>query len=267
MVILGHGSDLSLAPSIKPLVQRGDGGVRRALAEVARAGFEPVQLDASLSGIRPRELSRTGRRDLATTAARAGLRLAGLDLFVPRKHLLSGETVDRAVSAIVEAVGLAADLGKLPLSLTLPMDEASREVTDAVLEAADGHGVTLAIHGERDLDAAARQLDAQAQPGLGLGLDPATLILQGHDADAAAQQHGKRLTSCRLSDADRDLGQRVAVGDGNLDLTPYRVAVDLAVHRAGPVVLDLRGLHDPKAAMASAKAAWEDAAFSLGSGG
>lgn len=264
MVILRHGSDLSLAPTISPLVAVSGGSVRKAMSTAASEGFASVQLDAALRGIRPRELSRTGRRDLVTAAARAGVRLAGIDLFVPRKHLLSEAHVDRAVAAIVASVELAADLGRIPLSLTLPLSGGAQEAVSAIFEAADGHGVTLAIHAEREIDTAAQALDRWSYDGVGLGLDPATLLLQGQDAVAAAQKLGPRLTSARLSDADGDLGQRTAVGRGDLDVSSYRVSVDLATHRTGPVVLDLRSLQDPLASSREADKAWQDAAFSLG---
>lgn len=265
MVILSHGSDLTLAPTITPLVTGSGGGVRKAMSMLAAEGFHAVQLDAALLGIRPRELSRTGRRDLTTAAARAGIRLAGIDLFVPRKHLISEEHVDRAVSAIVDAVGLAGDLGRIPLSLLLPLDEGAEEAVSAIFEAADGHGVPLAIHAERDMEHASQALGRLNYEGVGLGLDPATLLLQGSDAVDAAQKHGTRLTSARLSDADRDVGQRTVVGRGDLDVSGYRISVDLATRRVGPVVLDLRSLQDPLAALRQGGKAWEDAAFSLGS--
>ena len=41
---------------------------------------------------------------------------------------------------------------------------------------------------------------------------------------------------------------------------PYRVSVDLAPKRLGPVVLDLRRLTAPLPAMANGKAIWEQAA-------
>jgi sugar phosphate isomerase/epimerase len=265
MVILSHGSDLSLAPTITPLVSAAGGGVRKAMSMLAAEDFHAVQLDAALRGIRPRELSRTGRRDLTTAAARAGIRLAGIDLFVPRKHLLSDEHVDRAVSAIVEAVQLAGDLGRIPLSLLLPLEEMAEEAVSAILEAADGHGVPLAIHAERDINDAAQWLGRLNYPSVGLGLDPATLLLQGGDAVEIVQKHGTCLASARLSDADSDLGQRTVVGRGDLDVSGYRIGVDLATRRVGPVVLDLRSLQDPLAALREGGEAWEDATFSLGS--
>ena len=83
-------ADLALAPTVGPMVRSafpgsGGGSLRRALNEIAGRGFTAVQLDATLAGIRPRDLSRTGRKDLTALLMRGGLRLAGLDLFIPRQ--------------------------------------------------------------------------------------------------------------------------------------------------------------------------------------
>lgn len=267
MAILTHGSDLTLAPTITPLVKSGGGTVRRAMSAIAEAGFPAVQLDAALRGTRPRELGPSARRDLFATAARVGLRVAGLELFVPRKHLIDSAHVDRATAALVDAIELAGELGRVTLSTAMPVDTLTGEVGGAILEAADGHGVPLAIHAEGELDAAAEAVASidRGSARVGLSLDPATLILQGHDPAAAVQQHGKALVAARLSDADRGLGQRVSIGQGDLDVAAYRIGVDLASSRPGPVVLDLRGLHDPAAAMRLAAEAWEDATFTLDS--
>ena len=56
---------------------------------------------------------------------------------------------------------------------------------------------------------------------------------------------------------------RCVPGRGELDLTMYRVSLDLAANRAGPVVLDLRGLNNPLRAAAQARELWESAGVSL----
>ena len=72
----------------------------------------------------------------------------------------------------------------------------------------------------------------------------------------------KRLASARLSDVTAG-ALRCGVGEGELEVGAYRITVDLTAGRSGPVVLDVRGLEEPFAAAASAKAAWERAAFAL----
>jgi sugar phosphate isomerase/epimerase len=97
----------------------------------------------------------------------------------------------------------------------------------------------------------------------------------GGDPGKFTQRLGPRLVVARLSDligapqARQEsspaaaAGVRCIVGQGDLDLIPFRVAVDLAKGRAGPVVLDLRGLPDPLGAAAAARHAWDHAAFSI----
>lgn len=275
MVILTHGSDLTLAPTIAPVVHQGDGTVRTAMARLARQGFPAVQLDATLRGIRPRELDRNARRELAGVARRRGLSVAGLDLFVPRKHYLDPERVDRALSATLGAIELAADLGRVPVSLTLPavkLAEDQPELIETIVEMADGRGVGLAIHAEEQLESLQRWLDDIDVPSVGAGLDPAPLLARGHDPAVLAQRLGRRLTVGRLSDLERGAGHddatvgetvRCVPGRGELDLTAYRVALDLASSRTGPVVLDLRGLTDPLTAANAGQRAWDDAAVSF----
>jgi sugar phosphate isomerase/epimerase len=277
MAILTHGSDLSLAPTLGPLVQEaahGDGTVRGALERLSAAGFSAVQLDAALPGIRPRELSTRARRDLSALLARQELRLAGIDLFIPRRHYLQPDLMDRALTATTAAIELAADLGRVPLSLALPIAAMTQDAHDALAACADGHGVPLAIHAEDDLDALLAWMARMDQPVLGAGLDPCAVLGCGHDPGAFAQRLGARLLVARLNDligapqaptpsGPTAAGVRCTVGQGDLDLTAYRVAIDLAGRRTGPVVLDLRGLPDPLAAASAAHHAWDHAAFTL----
>jgi hypothetical protein len=88
-----------------------------------------------------------------------------------------------------------------------------------------------------------------------------------------AQKLGRRLAVARLSDvthAAEDAegddarvggGTRCGIGEGDLDVVAYRIALDLATGRAGPVVLDLRGLVNPLASARAAGERWEKAAF------
>jgi sugar phosphate isomerase/epimerase len=277
MAILTHGSDLTLAPTIGPLVHpepTGDGTIRSALARLAGAGFSAVELDASLPGIRPRELGPRARRDLTALLSRAGLRLAGLELFIPRRHYTQPEHIDRALTATTAAIELAADLGRVPVSLALPVAGMSSDARDALVACADGRGVPLAVHAEDDLEALLTWITRVDLPVLGAGLDPCSVLGSGHDPGAIAQRLGPRLTVARLSDmigapeATKDsaptvAGVRCPVGQGDLDLVKYRIDVDLAGARSGPVVLDLRGLPDPLGAATAARHAWEHAAFTI----
>lgn len=272
MPILTHGSDVSLAPSIKPVVRQVDGTVRGAIDQLARLGFRSVQLDATLSGIRPRDLGERARKDLVALVARAGVAIAGLDVFIPTRHFVAGEHVDRAMSAVAAAIDLAHDLGRLPVSLALPVAKLGDDARAFLLQAADGRGVRLAVHAEGEIDALLKWVTEADQPMLGAAVDPAALLSRAADPSEVVGKFGRRLAVARLSDiagtssteGDAEAaGVRCYVGEGDLDVVGYRVALDLASGRSGPVVLDLRGLENPLAAAAHARAVWEKAAFTV----
>ncbi|MEO1534407.1 MAG: hypothetical protein AAFS11_02450 [Planctomycetota bacterium] len=83
---------------------------RAALAWIVERGAAEVVVDATAADVRPRALDRAGRRELAATVKRLGQRCVGLDLLIPPEHFESPANSDRAVGAVVDAVGLAADL-------------------------------------------------------------------------------------------------------------------------------------------------------------
>lgn len=260
MAILTHSSDLQLAPTLATVVRHQGGSVARALDQLIELGFSTVQLDAALSGIRPRELNRTARRHLAAMLARHDVRLAGIDLFVPRRHYIESRHVDRATAATVAAIELSADLGKVPLSIGLPVQQTSADVLNAIVASADGAGVRLAVHAEDQLDVLEHWIREVDLPALGAGIAPAVLLANSQDPVALVQQLGEHLTVARLSDSCHETEPgRCAVGQGDLDVPSYRVALDLATSRAGAVVLDLWGVNNPIATANAAKAVWSDA--------
>ncbi|MFN3168734.1 MAG: TIM barrel protein [Phycisphaeraceae bacterium] len=265
MAILTHGSDLTLAPTIRPLTQAVGGSPRRAFTSVAERGFHAVQLDATMPGLRPRDLDKSARRDLAAALRRAGLAVSGVDFFIPADHYVDPAQTDRAVGSLHAALALAADLGRVAVSLNLPAIEAEPQIVSGLLAAADGLGSRLALHHEHDPGALLDWMKGQDDRLVGAGLDPAALLAARRDPVAEAQAFGDRLVVARLSDARRGMadGTRSIVGKGDLDLMSYRVSVDLAPRRTGPVVLDLRSLADPLVAAERALAAWDGAAMKM----
>jgi len=260
MTILTHGSDLSLAPGVEPLVRISGGSVRSAVERLSRLGFSAVQLDATLSGLRPRELGRRARQDLLALLRRLGPRPGGLDLFIPRTHFLDPQHVDRAMAATTAGIELAADLGRLPLSIVLPVKDIAEDARSALVQSADDHGIRLGIHAEDHVDALLSWIQEVDLPALGAAIDPAAVLGRAEDPVRVCHRLGPRLVAARLCDfAD---GLRCHVGDGELDVMQYRIALDLAAgQRAGPIVLDLRGLKDPDQAARVAAKAWDDAGF------
>jgi len=252
-------ADMSLAVTVGPWVRQagaGRGSLAQAVATARAMGFAAVQLDVTLPGVRPRELSQTGRRDLAALLRRAGMSLAGVDLFIPRKHFLDAGQVDRAVTAALAGITLAGEWGRVPVALALPVKGLGEDVKAALLAGAAGSGVRLAVHAEDQTPELLAWIAEASAPALGAGLDPAAARGAGGQPDKLVHQLAKHLTVARLSDAAAD-GLRCPVGAGELDVLSYRIAVQLAQGRIGPVVLDVRGTNDPQAAATAGKQAWE----------
>ena len=161
---------VTLAATVGPVV-RGGLTFQAAVERLAGVGFDAVQLDGTLRGLRPRELDRRARRDLAAMLARRGVRAGGIDLFIPRWHFADAGEADRAVAATLACIELAGDLGRVPVSLSLPVHElaADHDVTRAIAEAADGRGVAVAVHAEDRLGSWRRGSMRWACPGWGRG--------------------------------------------------------------------------------------------------
>lgn len=251
--------DMRLAPTLGPWASATGRPPRAAIQDVAKAGFTSIQLDAAAAGLRPRELDARARRDLAAYLARCGLQPAGLDLFIPPSHFVEARHVDRAMAAVLAAITLAADLGRLPLSLALPVNDLPQDARASLLQAADAHGTRLVVHAEDQMDAVLTWIRAVDLPCLRLGLDPAAALALGDDPVSLAQRHSQLLGVGRLADwrrGGRSDRRRCPVGGGGLDLPAYRLSLELPTSRVGPVVLDLRDLAEPSQAAGAAWEAW-----------
>lgn len=233
---------------------------RDAFATLHELGIAGVQWPATRSGLRPRDLDASGRRDLQSTLRRHELSLSGVDLWIPSEHFGDPGRVDRAVAAVEESVRFAAEFGRCPVSLRLPgsgPEGAARDesVFAAIGVIAERHGVPIADHA----------VPIVKRESIAMGLDPVAWLAAGHDPAAVAIEHAGEIASARLADLDRG-GLRVPVGDaieGRVDLLRYRVALEVAgVRRL--VVIDPRQWADPIAGVRRSAAAWSDAARPAG---
>lgn len=244
---------LSLSGLDAPALGVGADNPTRGLIDLAAArGFRGVQLSAAAPGVRPRDLDRSGRRDLAAALKRRGLALAGVDLWIPREHLLDAATADRALGAVGEAIDLAAELAGLmglsgrtggsviALSVALPV-ELSEAARTELGRRAELTGVALADHTPATVEGA-------PEPRT-VGVDPAAMLALKRDPSAEVSRLGRRLAAARLSDLS-DLGMRIAPGErgGRLDLLAYGVALATAGYST-PVPIDLRGVAEQPAAL------------------
>lgn len=222
---------------------------RRAIEWAAGTGARAVQLDATLDGIRPRQLDRSARRDLAALLRRLELSLSGLDAWIPPEHLVDAARVDRAMDALLMAIEMAQELAGL-------VGGASRGVVSMALPEGLGDGLReqLAGHAERcGVLIADHRVGAVATEGVALGVDPAAVLLAGGDPATAAARAGMSLATARLSDAD--VVARAEPGRGRLDVLNYAMSTRVAGY-AGPMVVDVRGLR--ASAQATAVTAWAE---------
>lgn len=203
--------------------------------------------------MRPSDLGASGRRDLVGYLARSSMALSGLDLWIPVEAFLDHARIERAVDTTIEAIDLAADLHRCPVSLLLP-DPGDGQV-DAAIELikarAMQQGVQLADH----------RIGAEGDDAVhGLGIDPASILAAGGDPASEVFVVGHRLSSARLSDLSAG-GTRVAPAagsDGRLDLVSFKVALALRPWDSF-VVADLRQLPDPWIDLKQARDAWDAA--------
>jgi len=202
---------------------------------------------------RPGVLVRTARRDLKAALRRADLLCSGLDCFIPTEHFLASETADRAVHAVVSAIGLAEDLGRIPVCLNLPTEEdlkkaAGHVVGEAIAAAADRCGIEVADH----------TIPVATREGIGVGIDPAAYIAVGEAPDEAIMKHAGSIVSCRLSDL-LTTGMRGPIGlrtEGRLDVLRYKVALSVAGYQR-PIVIDARQWLKPWDGVEHTKSWWE----------
>jgi sugar phosphate isomerase/epimerase len=205
-------------------------------------------------------MGRSARRDLAALLRRHDAACSGVDLFVPARHLTSPETIDRAAEALFAAAELAGELGQLTgghpvLATSLPPRDAEdapasstlEQLVPALVDHAAASGAVIADH--------AWPGGGWDDAGVKRGLDPANVILRGDKAAGAVarlSQTPGSLVAIRVADLTAD--GRVEPGVGELDLFSFVVACMTAARDAAPLplVVDLRGVHDPPGGLHSA---------------
>jgi sugar phosphate isomerase/epimerase len=213
--------------------------IRWLLGFTRDCGYRAIQINAADPLTRPRELTRSGRRDLAAHLRRNELTCSGVDLWIPRSHFTDPAKSDHVASTLLDAVEFTADLADLTgghrvLSTAFPTS-GGEEIRNAVIDRALSQNVQVADHRypwPEDIDGAGP---------LRIGIDPAAVILAGADPAEAVSRASTTglLAAVRLSDLAAS--GRVVPGEGSLVDLSFRVAVATSRYQ-GPLVVDLRGL-------------------------
>jgi len=237
-------------------ITAGETHPRAAIDAIRALGVRGITLDASRSGLRPRELGRSARRDLAALLRRNELEFTGLDLWVPPEHFTNPSTAQRAIDAVGQALQLSGELAPLVggrsqpvVSVLLPTDLSS-DSRSTLGAFAMQHGAMLADH-------ALMTDDQQPAPGVRVGIDPVFYLTDGSSPGKAVTRAGSDLVSARLSDTTAMGRCVVGAQGGKLDLQSYAGA--LIVSGQQWVTLDVRDFPEPGAAVAKSIEAWREA--------
>jgi sugar phosphate isomerase/epimerase len=249
--------EIPLSVTLEPLMQAGEGDFRATIDRVAQTSLRYVQLSATAPGLRPRELDRSARRDLLAILRRHELSVSGIDAWIPPHHLTQAAHVDRAVTAIIQTIELAGDLGRCGVSVLLPHepDEQSspkasdplaalaqparpalKPILQTLAATADRLGVMIVDHAA----------PLQARENFALGLDPAAALAQGNDPAQQVIALGSRIGSARLCDLLTS-GMRGPIGEprtARLDTLNYKTALNVIEYRR-PVIIDVRQWVEP----------------------
>jgi sugar phosphate isomerase/epimerase len=209
--------------------------ITSAAEAAARAEVPALHLDATLPGIRPRELDRSARRDLLAIVKRHNVSLTGCDLFIPPTHFTSPQHQQRAADAVRQAIGLAAELRSLGAAAAMVcIETAASPSTEPTLDAA-ALLIDLAAHA-RDHGVTLCDCTSDSSP-LARGLDLAAVLARNEDPAAAILT--QKPVCLRL--ADWNGRARVPFGDGRADATAIAAATSVATPDALGI-LDFRGV-------------------------
>lgn len=244
----------SVAVTLAPL-----GGAVESLAWISSIGARGVQLSAAQPGLRPRELDAGARRDLRATLRRLELVCSGIDAWIPVERWLDGSTVEHTLDVVRQCCSLAAELGHVPVCLTLPgpcqdppREERRAEAVAEAIRAAQTHDVCLA-----DLTWSTRQPRAELpHPPVGGCIDPAVLLANACRPVPVITAAAGRVVAARVVDLLRN-GARGPIGtlDGQLDPVEYRVALE-SCRFSGLPVIDARQWADPRAGVLHTMNVW-----------
>jgi L-ribulose-5-phosphate 3-epimerase len=217
--------------------------LRRALQEAARLGVTGVQVDA-VGDLAPQRLTETGRREFLRLLRAHSLELTALHCPL-RRGLDTPQDLEPRIEHIQKVLALSYELGprrvlveagRIPDIVADPRLPMMTEALLALGHYGDRVGAVLALMtGLEPGQVLAEFLNKLDTGGLGVHLDPASLLLNGFDLyESMRALHGKIVHAAardaRQSGTSRAV-QEVPLGHGDIDwLYLLGVCEEIAYH-------------------------------------
>lgn len=190
---------------------------REFMRDLASSGFGCIQIDAQHADFQ--DLTDSGRRDVAATLRRSGLRAGGVDFLATPRNWESN--ADQTLSGLKQAVALASCVEHVPVSVCLPSDE---EIIEAVISVGIGAGVLPIAHGSAPLE----------NPNIGWGLPIALLAKEERPMKVLA---GAAYGPIALRLSGNILGSTtLGIDENTVELTELRGVLDAMQWSPIPVV-------------------------------
>ena len=181
--------------------------------------------------VAPENLTSSGRRHLLRFVDGLGLRLVSLVADVPGLRLTNPGTADERVERTCRIIELAADL-KVPVvtasvgAITHPErgdpSPVAIEALCRIGEFADSRGVAYAMRPSSDAGKRlVSVLDAVGCPALGVGLDPAAMVMRGANPLAEIERFLGQVVLVHARDGTvgqaESAGHEAGLGEGDVD--------------------------------------------------
>jgi len=237
----------------------------QALNLAAELGAEAVEIDAR-GEISPRELSRTGLREVRKMLADRRLRVGSV-AFRTRHGYAVPEELDRRIGATKAVMELASQLGAPVVVNAIgpipPDDDASgrqmlREALGDLARFGSRVGAILAAEtGSESGEALARLLAELPEACLAADLNPGKLLAAGFSPQEAVAALGERIRHVHATDARG--GKLVSLGQGDVDFPALLAALDEHGYE-GCFAVACAGAGDPKRELADAIARFRSCA-------
>lgn len=217
--------------------------LRHAIDQAAALGVAGVQIDA-VGDLFPDRLGDTGRRDFRNLLRSRGLEVSAVGC--PLRHGLNvQENLEGRIAHVKKVLTLAYDLGphvavaypgSLPAEPTDPLRLLLIHTLTDLGRHSDRIGTTLGLEiGAEPPKRWAECLQSITTGGLGISLDPATLLGYGHDPVASIAEVGALLRHVVARDRvpgrpDRGADE-VVVGHGAIDWSAFLGALEEVGYR------------------------------------